>query len=56
MRPLPHPFLFDGRTGDPAPYVETLFEKRVSMFDLVDLVDLGGAASRGCRADCRRDR
>src|SRR5208337_352018 len=34
MRPLLHPFLVNGRSGDPALYVETLFEKGAIMFDL----------------------
>jgi ribonuclease Z len=40
MRPLLHPFLVNGRTGDPALYVETLFEKGAIMFDLGDVADL----------------
>ena len=40
MRPLLHPFLVNGRTGDPALYVETLFEKGAIMFDLGDLSNL----------------
>jgi ribonuclease Z len=30
MRPLLHPSLVNGRFGDPALYIETLFEKRRS--------------------------
>ncbi|HZV22128.1 MAG TPA: MBL fold metallo-hydrolase [Hyphomicrobiales bacterium] len=37
MRPLLHPALVNGRTGDPALYIETLFEKRAILFDLGDL-------------------
>jgi ribonuclease Z len=37
MRPLLHPRLLNGRTGDPALYIETLFEKRAILFDLGDL-------------------
>ena len=37
MRPLLHPMLINGRTGDPALYIETLFEKRAILFDLGDL-------------------
>ena len=37
MRPLLHPLLVNGRTGDPALYVETLFEKGAIMFDLGDI-------------------
>ncbi len=37
MRPLLHPTLVNGRFGDPALYVETLFEKRAIMFDLGDI-------------------
>src|SRR5260370_1126901 len=40
MRPLLHPFLVNGRTGDPALYVETLFEKGAIMFDLGDISNL----------------
>ncbi|HKN27076.1 MAG TPA: ribonuclease Z [Roseiarcus sp.] len=40
MRPLLHPFLVNGRSGDPALYVETLFEKGAIMFDLGDISDL----------------
>src|SRR4029450_10188327 len=37
MRPLLHPHLVNGRFGDPAVYVETLFEKRAILFDLGDI-------------------
>ena len=37
MRPLLHPSLVNGRTGDPALYIETLFEKRAILFDLGDI-------------------
>jgi len=37
MRPLLHPTLVNGRFGDPALYIETLFEKRAIMFDLGDI-------------------
>lgn len=37
MRPLWHPTLVNGRFGDPALYVETLFEKRALLFDLGDI-------------------
>ncbi|MDR3485267.1 MAG: MBL fold metallo-hydrolase [Bradyrhizobium sp.] len=40
MRPLLHPTLVNGRFGDPALYVETLFEKRAIMFDLGDISNL----------------
>ena len=40
MRPLLHPTLVNGQFGDPALYVETLFEKRAIMFDLGDISDL----------------
>jgi ribonuclease Z len=40
MRPLLHPTLVNGRTGDPALYIETLFEKRAILFDLGDLAAL----------------
>ncbi len=38
MRPLFHPSLVNGRYGDPAVYVETLFEKRGLLFDLGEIV------------------
>ncbi|QWG20567.1 ribonuclease Z [Bradyrhizobium sediminis] len=37
MRPLLHATLINGRTGDPALYLETLFEKRAILFDLGDI-------------------
>jgi ribonuclease Z len=40
MRPLLHPILVNGRTGDPALYIETLFERRAVLFDLGDLANL----------------
>ncbi len=40
MRPLLHPTLINGRSGDPALYVETLFEKRAILFDLGDISNL----------------
>ena len=40
MRPLLHPTLVNGRSGDPALYIETLFEKRAIMFDLGDISNL----------------
>ena len=40
MRPLLHPALVNGRSGDPALYIETLFEKRAIMFDLGDIANL----------------
>ena len=40
MRPLLHPSLINGRSGDPALYVETLFEKRAILFDLGDISSL----------------
>ena len=40
MRPLLHPTLVNGRSGDPALYVETLFEKRAILFDLGDITAL----------------
>ena len=40
MRPLLHPNLVNGRSGDPALYIETLFEKRAIMFDLGDISPL----------------
>jgi ribonuclease Z len=40
MRPLLHPSLLNGRTGDPALYIETLFEKRAILFDLGDITAL----------------
>ena len=40
MRPLLHPTLVNGRSGDPALYVETLFEKHAILFDLGDISNL----------------
>ena len=40
MRPLLHPTLINGRTGDPALYIETLFEQRAILFDLGDITSL----------------
>jgi ribonuclease Z len=40
MRPLLHPILVNGRFGDPALYVETLFEKRAILLDLGDIAAL----------------
>ena len=40
MRPLLHPTLLNGRTGDPAIYVETLFDQRGILFDLGDITSL----------------
>ena len=37
MRPMLHPILVNGRTGDPALYIETLFERRAILFDLGDV-------------------
>lgn len=40
MRPILHPRLVNGRSGDPALYVETLFERRTILFDLGDISSL----------------
>jgi ribonuclease Z len=40
MRPLLHPSLVNGRFGDPALYVETLFEKRAILLDIGDISSL----------------
>ncbi len=40
MRPLLHPVLVNGGFGDPALYIETLFERRAIMFDLGDISSL----------------
>jgi ribonuclease Z len=40
MRPLLHPVLVNGRTGDPALYVETIFERATILFDLGDIANL----------------
>ena len=37
MRPLLHATLVNGRTGDPALYIETMFERRAVLFDLGDI-------------------
>lgn len=37
MRPLLHPSLVNGRFGDPAVYLETLFDRRALLFDLGDI-------------------
>jgi ribonuclease Z len=40
MRPILHPSLVNGRSGDPALYIETLFERRAILFDLGDVTAL----------------
>jgi ribonuclease Z len=40
MRPFLHPTLLNGREGDPALYIETLFEKETVLFDLGDISSL----------------
>lgn len=40
MRPFLHPSLVNGRSGDPALYIETLFEKQTVLFDLGDIGNL----------------
>lgn len=40
MRPMLHPTLVNGRSGDPALYVERLFEPRAILFDLGDIAAL----------------
>jgi ribonuclease Z len=40
MTPLIHPTLVNGRFGDPALYVETLFERRALLFDLGEIAKL----------------
>jgi ribonuclease Z len=40
MRPTLHPTLVNGRAGDPALYIETLFERRAILFDLGDISTL----------------
>jgi ribonuclease Z len=40
MRPLFHPSLVNGRYGDPAVYVDTLFAKHSVLFDLGDIAAL----------------
>jgi ribonuclease Z len=37
MRPFLHPHLVNGRSGDPAVFVETLFERHAILFDLGDV-------------------
>jgi ribonuclease Z len=37
MRPNLHPSLVNGRSGDPALYIEMLFDKRAILFDLGDI-------------------
>jgi ribonuclease Z len=40
MRPLLHPSLVNGRWGDPALYVETMYERDALLFDLGDITSL----------------
>ena len=40
MRPLLHPNLVNGRSGDPALFIETLFERRAILFDFGDITPL----------------
>lgn len=40
MRPLFHPALINGRSGDPALYVETQFSNRAILFDIGDIAAL----------------
>ena len=40
MRPLLHPSLVNGRFGDPALYIETIFEKHAILLDLGDIAAL----------------
>jgi len=40
MRPLLHPALVNGRTGDPALYVESIFERPTVLIDLGDIASL----------------
>jgi ribonuclease Z len=40
MRPFLHPVLVNGRSGDPALYIERLFEKPAVLFDLGDITAL----------------
>jgi ribonuclease Z len=40
VTPLLHPHLINGRTGDPALFVETLFDRRAILFDLGDITAL----------------
>ena len=41
MRPLLHPSLVNGRSGDPAVYIEMLYARGALLFDLGDLSALG---------------
>jgi ribonuclease Z len=40
MRPLLHPALVNGRSGDPALYIETQFSNRAILFDIGDIAAL----------------
>jgi ribonuclease Z len=40
VRPLLHPYLVNGRTGDPAVYVDALFASRAMLFDIGDIAAL----------------
>jgi ribonuclease Z len=40
VTPLFHPYLVNGATGDPALYIERLFERRALMFDLGEIPQL----------------
>src|SRR5467141_4668094 len=40
MRPIFHPSLVNGRYGDPAVYVETLFKTHSVLFDLGEIASL----------------
>jgi ribonuclease Z len=42
MRPLFHPQLVNGATGDPCLYVELLFERRALLFDMGEISRLAG--------------
>ena len=53
MRPLLHPTLVNGRSGDLALYIETLFEKRSILLDLGDIAALPGAQDPAARAGVR---
>jgi ribonuclease Z len=46
MRPFLHPHLVNGRSGDPAVFVETLFERRAILFDLGDVSRLAPRSIR----------
>ncbi|WP_205520612.1 MBL fold metallo-hydrolase [Propylenella binzhouense] len=37
MRPMLHPILVNGRTGDPALYVDFQFERRAVLLDIGDI-------------------